>query len=500
MILPLSKYPKGQKLHKYWSRKPWNIVYELVSRNSNPGETILDPFCGSGSIGLETITSGRAFIGYDLNPFACFLTEGTLNLEFDEIEFSKDFQEIRARVSKKIMDLYKVEDSYLLYAVRGSANKKDYNAVISSLEFTNKKRIILDDESMECEMEIPLNLHIPDREFPAKFYKDRFSYKGISKVSHMFSKRNLYALAILNEEIENLGRNRNFFKLAFSNTLLHVSKLKSENIRPLGVNNYWIPDDFIEENVWWRFTDRVKNVADAKSEHLMRLVDRKIENIGKFQVFNTSSLAMPLLKGSSIDYILTDPPYGDVIQYSELSFIWNTWLEKSFIIDEEVIINPVQNKDSESFYLQLNMFLKESYRVLKFNRKITVAFQNKDFKIWIRFAELARAVGFVFEGIEQFNYLGSPYNKNWSGKSPKVDLYLTLRKARKRIETTEKILFSDFVNLEQVRSEIDMCPSSDVKNKLIQISVDYIFGGGDIIISSSKEVDNFINSIEHNLI
>ena len=52
--------------------------------------------------------------------------------------------------------------------------------------------------------------------------------------------------------------------LAFTNTVLHVSKLKGENVRPLGVNNYWIPDDHIEENVWFRYVERVKLVCDAK--------------------------------------------------------------------------------------------------------------------------------------------------------------------------------------------------------------------------------------------
>ena len=54
----------------------------------------------------------------------------------------------------------------------------------------------------------------------------------------------------LNSEYEDL------LMLAFTNTVLHISKLKGENVRPLGVNNYWVPDDFIEENVWFRFMDR----------------------------------------------------------------------------------------------------------------------------------------------------------------------------------------------------------------------------------------------------
>ena len=45
-----------------------------------------------------------------------------------------------------------------------------------------------------------------------------------------------------------------------------------------------------------------------------------------------------------VDYIFTDPPYGEAIQYSELSYVYNAWIENDYDIDEEVIINPCQNK------------------------------------------------------------------------------------------------------------------------------------------------------------
>ena len=29
---------------------------------------------------------------------------------------------------------------------------------------------------------------------------------------------------------------------------------------------------------------------------------------------------------NSIDYIFTDPPYADAVQYGELNFVWESWL------------------------------------------------------------------------------------------------------------------------------------------------------------------------------
>ncbi len=45
--------------------KPVPLMMELVERFTNPGDTILDPFCGSGSTGVACIRLGRNFIGIE---------------------------------------------------------------------------------------------------------------------------------------------------------------------------------------------------------------------------------------------------------------------------------------------------------------------------------------------------------------------------------------------------------------------------------------------------
>ena len=280
----------------------------------------------------------------------------------------------------------------------------------------------------------------PDKDFPKKFYKDRFSYKGVKRVSDMFTNRNILALALLHTAINELPlKNRDLFMLAFTNTLLHVSKLKAENVRPLGVNNFWIPDDFIEENVWWRFVDRVDNVKMAKQVIAEKALQNEVSKpVSK--IYNKSSLKMPEIKPSSVDYLITDPPYGDTIQYSELSYIWNCWLEKEFEIENEVIINPVQNKGVNEYYDQLTAFIGEAKRVLKKDAYFTLAFHNKDLKIWISLAELIRDHGMALVDISSYDTFGSPYNKNWAKFSPKSDFYVTFVNSQKKTKATNNVL------------------------------------------------------------
>lgn len=48
--------------------KPVDLIAQQIKLVSRPGETILDPFMGSGTAGIAAKMLGRSFIGIDLNP------------------------------------------------------------------------------------------------------------------------------------------------------------------------------------------------------------------------------------------------------------------------------------------------------------------------------------------------------------------------------------------------------------------------------------------------
>ena len=55
-------------MHKYWARKPHNVVSAYIRNYSEEGETVLDPFCGSGVTVIEALKLGRKAIAIDLDP------------------------------------------------------------------------------------------------------------------------------------------------------------------------------------------------------------------------------------------------------------------------------------------------------------------------------------------------------------------------------------------------------------------------------------------------
>jgi site-specific DNA-methyltransferase (cytosine-N4-specific) len=62
-------------LHPYPARMIPQVARKLIQRYSKEGDTVWDPFCGSGSSLVESMLTGRASIGTDLNPFAVFLSK-----------------------------------------------------------------------------------------------------------------------------------------------------------------------------------------------------------------------------------------------------------------------------------------------------------------------------------------------------------------------------------------------------------------------------------------
>jgi DNA modification methylase len=61
--------------HSYPARMHPTTAARLVAAISNAGSTVLDPFCGSGTVLVEAMLAGRCALGTDLNPIAVLLAQ-----------------------------------------------------------------------------------------------------------------------------------------------------------------------------------------------------------------------------------------------------------------------------------------------------------------------------------------------------------------------------------------------------------------------------------------
>ena len=65
-VTPLNTADRKQYGHP--TPKPVEIIRRMIRNSSDPGDTVLDPFMGSGSTGCAAVMEGRGFIGCEIDP------------------------------------------------------------------------------------------------------------------------------------------------------------------------------------------------------------------------------------------------------------------------------------------------------------------------------------------------------------------------------------------------------------------------------------------------
>ncbi|MFH0340826.1 MAG: DNA methyltransferase [Chromatiales bacterium] len=91
-------------IHPYPAKFPPQIPARLIEILTQPGDVVLDPFCGSGTTLVEAVRLDRAAVGSDINPVAVLVTEAkTARLDvvaervLDELEQAVDSDAARER-------------------------------------------------------------------------------------------------------------------------------------------------------------------------------------------------------------------------------------------------------------------------------------------------------------------------------------------------------------------------------------------------------------------
>lgn len=59
----------------HFATMPTELVKPCILAGSREGDTVLDPFCGSGTTGMVALRHGRRFIGIELNAEYCDLAK-----------------------------------------------------------------------------------------------------------------------------------------------------------------------------------------------------------------------------------------------------------------------------------------------------------------------------------------------------------------------------------------------------------------------------------------
>ncbi len=112
----------------------------------------------------------------------------------------------------------------------------------------------------------------------------------------------------------------------------------------------------------------------------------------------------------SVDYVITDPPYYDNVQYSELSDYFYVWLRECLkdkyeefspeLVPKarEIVANQSANKDEEFFVESLSNVFSEANRVLKPEGEMIFTYHHNENEAWSVILQALIQSGFTIAG------------------------------------------------------------------------------------------------------
>ena len=382
------------RMHRYFARRPHNVINTLIEHYSRPGNIVLDPFCGGGTTVIEGLRLRRKVIGVDLNPMASFITRCEI-MDLDPADVKASLGQIVETTRKEINTLYQTpcpqceaeaiidwtkwsvvyvcphcnhptvaaeakklgpgkyactrcEQKFRVTNLPRKADKMlEQHVKCPVCEFVGMKQATEEDVHRCADLERRFDsiveqegLWYPQQTMPLDYELRKPNNLICRRFSDFFSRRNLLALARLLRRIDNIEdqQMRYFLQHIFTSVVGWTNRMVTDERHGWALHAYWLPDVYCENNVW--------NILGRRSKWAVRGKRYSQEEIGDY--FVEAQSANDILRGNatcwlltqsstslplpdeSVDAVITDPPYGGNIQYGELSDFWVVWLPESF--------------------------------------------------------------------------------------------------------------------------------------------------------------------------
>ena len=287
---------------------------------------------------------------------------------------------------------------------------------------------------------LPLSSDVPMVAFPfADMWEaPRMRDKGITHTHHMFLSRAAQAMGALwaKAQAQPDARLRSFLLFMVEQALWTASVLN--RYRPSGFSQvnqflsgvYYVASQTAECSPWY--------ILDGK-------LDRLVKTFGNFKVsaggaaINTGTAAhMPLADGS-IDYIFTDPPFGENLPYAELNFLVEAWhgvmtQAKLDAIVDRAKENRAAQKSVDDYRRLMADCFKEYFRVLKPGRWMTVVFSNTQAAVWNGLQTAMQEAGFVVANVSALDKQQGSFKAVTTAVAVKQDLVISAYKPNGGLE------------------------------------------------------------------
>ncbi|MBV5328831.1 MAG: hypothetical protein JZU65_14560 [Chlorobium sp.] len=135
-----------------------------------------------------------------------------------------------------------------------------------------------------------------------------------------------------------------------------------------------------------------------------------------------------------MDYIFTDPPFGDNLAYSELNFVLEAFHKVFTSQKDEAVISKFQSKLLSEYHALMKQSFREYYRVLKPGRWMTVEFSNTKSSVWNSIRTALTEAGFIIANVSALDKKQGSFNSLNNTTSVKQDLVISAYKPNEGFE------------------------------------------------------------------
>jgi len=276
------------------------------------------------------------------------------------------------------------------------------------------------------ESDIPYS--IPIDRMPDGSESRRNDEIGLTHLNHFYTKRNLLVLSTLYL----YAKDRPSILCAFISVLQGLSKL--QRFRP----GTTFPNMILSGTLYVGSMVREWNAINwfgGKIRGLQRsFPHRETIKISNSVIQTFSSSDQSNLIKNCLDYIFIDPPFGGNLMYSELNFLWETWLRVFTNNEPEAIMNTIQNKGLVEYQGLMQACFIMFFELLKPGCWMTIEFHNSQNSVWNAIQETLQRAGFVIADVRVLDKQRETFKQATSTAAVKQDLIISAYKPNGNLE------------------------------------------------------------------
>ncbi len=341
-----------------------------------------------------------------------------------------------AEATKEQMDL--VFESFIDLASNG-INKRPKRVPVSIAYSIGSQKFSKEPDDHDLEIirrisELPLPKYLPLNSMPDSQMTrvGRMKTTNTVAIHHMFLPRAAQAMGLLWQKAKEYKdpRTRNFLLFMVEQAIWTMSILNRN--RPSGfsqVNQYlsgvfYVASQTAECSPWY--------VLEGKLSRLNKTFQSyRPKRVAAITTGSATNLPIP---NESIDYIFTDPPFGENIYYADLNLLVESWHGVRTDALPEAIVDRVRDKSVFDYQKLMTESFAEYYRVLKPGRWITIVFSNSRAAVWNSIQVGLQQVGFVVAEVTALDKKQGSFQQVVSPNAVKQDLVISAYKPNGGLE------------------------------------------------------------------